>query len=87
MKRSYASAATVACNDDSSPPGDDGSRIAVALDPATYYLIVDGFDASEAGPFTWTRGGDVAAPYEKGLFPVAMLNLLITAFLVALRTK
>jgi hypothetical protein len=45
-------AKTVACSDDSSPPGDYGSRITVALDPGTYYLIVDGFDASQSGPFT-----------------------------------
>ncbi|WP_224369452.1 lysyl oxidase family protein [Hyalangium versicolor] len=45
-------AKTVACSDDSSPPGDYGSRITVALDPGTYYLIVDGFDASNFGPFT-----------------------------------
>lgn len=46
--------ATVACSDDSSPPGDYGSRIAVDLDPGTYFLIVDGFDSSQFGPFTLT---------------------------------
>jgi len=46
-----APAATVGCSDDASPPGDYGSRVAVALDPGTYYLIVDGFDASQFGPF------------------------------------
>ncbi|MFL5347254.1 MAG: lysyl oxidase family protein [Hyalangium sp.] len=45
-------AKTVACSDDSSPPGNYGSRITVALDPGTYYLIVDGFDSSQSGPFT-----------------------------------
>jgi len=45
-------AKTVACSDDSSPPGDYGSRVATDLDPGTYYLIVDGFDASQSGPFT-----------------------------------
>jgi hypothetical protein len=44
--------ATVACSDDASPPGDYGSRIEAALDPGTYYLIVDGFDSAQAGPFT-----------------------------------
>lgn len=43
---------TVACSDDSSPPGDYGSRVTVALDPGTYYLIVDGFDAAQSGAFT-----------------------------------
>lgn len=47
-----AAAKTVACSDDSSPPGDYGSRITVALDPGTYYLIVDGFDATQFGAFT-----------------------------------
>lgn len=44
--------ATVKCSDDASPPGDYGSHLAVALDPGTYYLIVDGFDSTQAGPFT-----------------------------------
>jgi hypothetical protein len=47
-----SSAATVACSDDSTPPGNGGSRIAVPLDPGTYYLIADGFDAAKLGPFT-----------------------------------
>jgi hypothetical protein len=46
-----AAAKTLACSDDSSPPGDYGSRITVALDPGTYYLIVDGFDAAQFGAF------------------------------------
>lgn len=45
-------AATIACSDDSAPPGDFGSRISALLDPGTYYLIVDGFDASQFGPYT-----------------------------------
>ncbi|MFO0578020.1 MAG: lysyl oxidase family protein [Polyangia bacterium] len=45
-------AATVACSDDSSPPGDYGSRIAVLLQPGTYYLLVDGFDDTQFGPYT-----------------------------------
>lgn len=43
---------TVACSDDASPPGDYGSRVAVRLDPGTYYLIVDGFDSTQYGPFS-----------------------------------
>jgi hypothetical protein len=46
-----AATRTLACSDDSSPPGDYGSRISLALDPGTYYLIVDGFDSSQHGPF------------------------------------
>ncbi|HEX2686283.1 MAG TPA: lysyl oxidase family protein, partial [Kofleriaceae bacterium] len=45
-------AATVACSDDSAPPGNFGSRIFALLQPGTYYLIVDGFDASQFGPYT-----------------------------------
>lgn len=45
-------AATVACSDDAAPPGEYGSRVAVALDPGKYYLIVDGFDSAQFGPFT-----------------------------------
>ncbi len=44
-------AATVGCSDDASPPGDYGSRVAVTLDPGTYYLIVDGFDSTQFGAF------------------------------------
>jgi hypothetical protein len=44
-------AVTVGCSDDASPPGDYGSRVAVTLDPGTYYLIVDGFDSTEFGMF------------------------------------
>lgn len=45
-------AATIACSDDSAPPGDYGSRIATLLQPGTYYLIVDGFDDTQFGPYT-----------------------------------
>lgn len=45
-------AATIACSDDSAPPGDFGSRIFAMLQPGTYYLVVDGFDASQFGPYT-----------------------------------
>ncbi len=62
-------AATVGCSDDSAPPGDYGSRITTLLDPGTYYLIVDGFDATQYGPFTlelkFTAG---CAPRCDGLF-------------------
>lgn len=47
-------AATVGCTDDSSPPGDYGSRVAVALDPGDYVIVVDGFDQTQYGPFTLT---------------------------------
>jgi hypothetical protein len=46
-----APSATVGCSDDSSPPGEYGSRVDAALEPGTYFLIVDGFDASQFGPF------------------------------------
>lgn len=45
-------AATVACSDDSAPPGDYGSRVNVLLDAGTYFLIVDGFDDTQFGPYT-----------------------------------
>ena len=44
--------ATLACSDDSAPPGDYGSRIFALLQPGTYYLLVDGFDAAQFGPYT-----------------------------------
>lgn len=47
-------AGTVACSDDSAPPSNYGSRVNAVLDPGTYFLIVDGFDATQFGPFTLT---------------------------------
>ena len=47
-----SAAATIACSDDSAPPGDFGSRIFALLQPGTYYLLVDGFDASQFGPYS-----------------------------------
>lgn len=47
-----AAAATAGCSDDASPPGDYGSRVAVLLQPGTWYLIVDGFDSVQYGPYT-----------------------------------
>ena len=46
-----AQAATLACSDDSAPPGDYGSRIFALLPPGTYDLLVDGFDAAQFGPY------------------------------------
>ncbi|MRG97715.1 lysyl oxidase family protein [Polyangium spumosum] len=66
----YNTAANAGCSDDASPPGDYGSRVDAALDPGTYYLIVDGFDASQYGPFDlqvkFTVDGCV--PHCDGLF-------------------
>ncbi len=45
-------AATVVCSDDSAPPGDFGSRVFALLQPGTYYLLVDGYDVSQLGPYT-----------------------------------
>ncbi|MFO0550608.1 MAG: lysyl oxidase family protein [Polyangiaceae bacterium] len=47
-----SAANTIACTDDSAPPGDFGSRVEAMLDPGTYYLVVDGFDSTQAGPYT-----------------------------------
>jgi len=44
-------ATTIACSDDSSPPGDYGSRVVAKLAPGDYYLIVDGFDSTQYGTF------------------------------------
>jgi hypothetical protein len=41
----------IACNDDSTPPGAFGSRIAQELQPGTYFLFVDGY-ASSKGQYT-----------------------------------
>ncbi len=45
-------AATAGCSDDSAPPGDFGSRVIGLLSPGTYFLIVDGFDQTQFGPYT-----------------------------------
>jgi hypothetical protein len=45
------SSASLACSDDSSPPGEYGSRVSALLTPGTYYLVVDGFDSTQWGPF------------------------------------
>lgn len=37
------SAGDIACDDDSTPPGDYGSRITETLSPGDYYLFVDGY--------------------------------------------
>lgn len=50
------SGATVACSDDATPPGNNGSRVATLLQPGTYYLIADGYNALASGPFTLTVG-------------------------------
>jgi hypothetical protein len=49
-----SAAATVLCTDDSSPPGNFGSRIGGLLSPGTYSLIVDGFDGTQFGPYSLT---------------------------------
>lgn len=43
---------TIACSDDAAPPGNYGSRVNAVIDPGTYFLIVDGFDSTQFGPFT-----------------------------------
>lgn len=48
-----SAAASVACSDDATPPGNYGSRVATELVPGTYYLIADGYGVEE-GPFTLT---------------------------------
>lgn len=40
------------CSDDASPPGEYGSRIATMLQPGTYFLIADGYNGQQVGPFT-----------------------------------
>lgn len=55
--------ATIACSDDSAPPGDFGSRIFALLQPGTYYLIIDGFDASQFGPY------DVRVKFSSNCIP------------------
>ncbi len=62
-------AASVACSDDATPPGNTGSRIATTLEPGTYYVIVDGYSVAEAGPFTLSvRFTDGCVPQCDGSF-------------------
>jgi hypothetical protein len=42
------------CSDDASPPGNYGSRVATMLPAGTYFILVDGYNAQQAGPFTLT---------------------------------
>lgn len=51
-ERCQDSTATIWCSDDATPPGGYGSRIAILLQPGTYYLLADGYNANEVGPFT-----------------------------------
>lgn len=61
--------ATVACSDDSAPPGDFGSRISVLLQPGTYHLLVDGFDATQFGPYTLSvKFADACVPNCDGQY-------------------
>lgn len=43
---------TVACADDSTPPGGLSSSINALVDEGRYYLFVDGYSVDEVGPFT-----------------------------------
>jgi hypothetical protein len=62
-------AATVACSDDATPPGTNGSRIATMLQPGTYYLIADGYNSLAGGPFTLSvRFTDGCVPQCDGRF-------------------
>lgn len=42
---------SVGCSDDSTPPGNYGSRITKKLGPGTYMLVVDGFNSGELGNY------------------------------------
>jgi hypothetical protein len=39
------------CNDDATPPGNLGSRIAGSISEGTYYVMVDGYSTTDVGPF------------------------------------
>jgi V8-like Glu-specific endopeptidase len=41
-------AAEIACRDDSTPPGDNGSRLNVVLQPGEYFLFFDSYEQSDA---------------------------------------
>jgi hypothetical protein len=46
---------SVACTDDSSPPGNLASRVTWVMKPGYYYfVIVDGYSAAQVGPFKLT---------------------------------
>lgn len=50
-----ADSASIACNDDNTPPGNFGSRVTPpALGPGDYFIMVDGYSASQTGPFVMT---------------------------------
>jgi hypothetical protein len=62
-------AATVYCSDDATPPGEYGSRVATMLQPGTYYLIADAYNALVSGPFTLSvRFTDGCVPACDGRF-------------------
>jgi hypothetical protein len=54
MKDHCYTNATIACNDDATPPGNLGSSISGLASAGTYYLMVDGFDSAAKGNFTAT---------------------------------
>jgi hypothetical protein len=64
-----APVASLACSDDYTPPGHAGSRVAMMLQPGTYYLIADGYNRLAAGPFTLSvRFTDGCVPQCDGRF-------------------
>lgn len=54
MKDTCATAQEVGCADDSTPPGELGSRVSGLLSPGTYYVLVDGFSSAHFGAYTLT---------------------------------
>jgi hypothetical protein len=54
------------------------------LDPGTYYLFVDGEDATQFGDFTMTvtQGAPVAAAYTFSTVPAAMTDISTTGMLI-----
>jgi len=54
LRAGSCAGATIACTDDSAPPGNFGSAIYPLLPAGTYYLVVDGFDQGAFGPYTLT---------------------------------
>jgi MYXO-CTERM domain-containing protein len=51
LRRGACDGEEVACNDDSDPPGSQGSLITPQLSPGTYYLFVDSFSQDRARRF------------------------------------